>query len=198
MQDLERIRAVTENYFLWQGLRLVPFGLMGIFYAIHLAEPAWWPIRGVSNELILVAVLALTMAAFFWIGRYYDRNFGKVRCLPERHARRDAIKWWVAYPAMGASLVVDGLWKPPVFVSGLVWGAAVVAFWSSTGRGRRHYLAVAALFFVLAFVPTLGLLQPGKLMLSLFTGILGGVYVLAGILDHLELVRILRPVREEE
>ncbi|HEX9943216.1 MAG TPA: hypothetical protein VGG03_14445 [Thermoanaerobaculia bacterium] len=198
MQDLKRMQAVTENFFLWQGLRLVPFGLMGIFYAIHLAEPSWWPLQGVSNELILVAVLALTLVAFSWIGRYYDRNFGKVRGLPGRHARRDAIKWWVVYPAMGASLFVDGVLKPPVFVSGLVWGAAVVAYWASTGRGRRHYLAIAALFAALTFVPALGLVSAGKAMIGLFMGVLGGVYILAGIFDHLELVRILRPVREEE
>lgn len=198
MQDLERIRAVTENYFLWQGLRLVPFGLMGIYYAVQLAEPDWWPLRGVSNDLGMVAVLAVAFAAFLWIGRYYDRNFGKVRGLTGRHVRRDAVKWWIAYPAMAGSLAVDGLLKPPVFFSGLVWGAAVVAYWASTGRGRRHYLAVAALFIALAFVPMLGLLEPGKPMLSLFMAILGGVYVLAGILDHRELVRVLRPVQEEE
>jgi len=192
------MRAVTENFFLWQGLRLVPFGVMGIFYAIQLAEPAWWPLRGLSNELILVAVLALACTAFSRIGRYYDRNFGKVRGIPGRHARRDAVKWWIAYPAMGASLFVDGLLKPRIFVSGLVWGAAVVAYWASTGRGRRHYLAIAALFFALAGLPALGLVEAGKPMLSLFTGLLGGIYVLAGILDHLELVRIVRPVREEE
>jgi hypothetical protein len=198
MQDLDRMRAVTENFFLWQGLRLVPFGVMGIFYAVHLVEPPWWPLRGVSDDLILVAVLALTFAAFSWIGRYYDRNFGKVQGIPGRHARRDAIKWWIAYPAMGASLAVDGLLKPSVFISGLVWGAAVVAFWASTGRGRRHYLAIVALFLALAWLPTLGLVDNGKSMLSLFMGVLGGIYILAGILDHLELVRILQPVREGE
>jgi hypothetical protein len=198
MQDLARMRAVTENFFLWQGLRLVPFGVAGIFYAVHLSEPEWWPLRGAPDDLMLLAVLALTFAAFSWIGRYYDRNFGKVRGIPGRHARRDAIKWWAVYPAMGASLAVDGLLKPPIFISGLVWGTAVVAFWVSTGRGRRHYLAIAALFFALACVPTLGLLQPGKSMLSLFIAVLGGVYILAGILDHLELVRVLRPTREEE
>ena len=29
MQDLDRVRAMTKNYFLWQGLRLVPFGAFG-------------------------------------------------------------------------------------------------------------------------------------------------------------------------
>jgi hypothetical protein len=72
-----------------------------------------------------------------------------------------------------------------------------VAYWASTGRGRRHYLGIALLFATLTFVPTLGLVPAGKSMLGLFIGVLGGVYVLAGILDHLELVRVLRPLRED-
>ena len=148
--------------------------------------------------MLLVAALVLALAAFSWIGGYYDRSFGVVRGIRNRHERRDAIKWWVAYPAMAASVAVDGLVQPPLFVSGLVWGAATVAFWASTGRGRKHYLAIAAVLFGLAWVPLLGLVDVGKPMLCLFTGVLGGAYILAGVLDHLELVRLLRPVRNGE
>ena len=197
MQDLERMQAVTENYFLWQGLRLVPLGVMGIFLALRLAEPSWWPLRGASEDAILLFVVVAGMGAFSWIGRYYHRSFGEVRGLPGRHSRRDAIKWWVAYPLMGLSPIVDSIIKAPVFLTGVVWAAGVVAFWASTGRGRRHYLVFAVLLAFLTFVPLLGLVPPGKPMLNLFIGTLGAIYVMAGLLDHRELVRVMRPVPEE-
>jgi hypothetical protein len=192
---LERIRGVTANYFFWQGLRWVPGGF--ILAIAGLLWSDWWPFAGWVEDVLLIGALLAALGISVAIGRYYRRVFGNVSGHPRQHARRNAVKWLVFYPSMSASLVIDGLVQPPLLLSGIVWGAAIVAYWWSTGRGRRHYLVAASILFVLAFLPALGVVSVGPPILSLFFIILGSIYIVGGVLDHLELRRLLPPVPSE-
>lgn len=189
---LDRIRGVTANYFFWQGLRLVPGGLILVIGGLLWSD--WWPFTGWVEDALLVGVLLAALSVSLAIGRYYQRVFGQVQVIPGHRARRDAIKWLVFYPAMFASLLIDALTRIPFLISGIIWGAAIVAFWWSTGRGRYHYLVAASVLVVLTFLPTLGMVARGTPMLSLFFIVLGGIYIVGGVLDHLELRRLLPPV----
>lgn len=71
--------------------------------------------------------------------RYYSRTMGHVSPDLSLTKRRSAVKWFVIYPAMGLSLVIDGLLTPPLFATGAVWAVAFVLYWWSTGRGRELY-----------------------------------------------------------
>jgi hypothetical protein len=196
-KQFDLIQQVTANYFLWQGLRLIPVGAFLFFQAVMLAEPAWWPFSAVPELLVILIACIPVYIAFHAIGAYYERTFGHVHSKPGLHQRRDTVKWIVVYPAMGASLLLDASMRPPVFVTGLVWGCAVVAYWWTTGRARIHYLPVAVLFAATAFLPTLGLIEAGKPIIAFFLAIVGLAYMVAGILDHRELIKILHPVRED-
>jgi hypothetical protein len=189
---LDRIRSVTANYFFWQGLRLVPVGL--ILVTAGLLWTDWWPLTGWVEDVVMVAVLLAALGVSVAVGRYYQRVFGHVADIPRLHTRRNAIKWLVFYPAMIASLLIDALTQIPFLISGPIWGAAIFAFWWSTGRGRNHYLVAASLLVALAFLPTLGMVAGGRPTLSLFFIVVGGIYVVGGLLDHLELRRLLPPV----
>ena len=192
--DLERIRSVTANYFFWQGLRWVPGGVVMLVLALAdlgvLPAPRW----GGAATLVLLAAAMYVSAR---LGRYYARTFGRVRGTPGQHARREAIKWRLVYPAMALSLVADAWLRWPFFLSGVVWAAAVVAYWWSTGRGREHYLVAATLLALTALLPAAGLVLPGKQILDVFIALVGIIFIVGGILDHLELRRILRPAHAD-
>jgi len=47
-------------------------------------------------------------------------------------------KWLLVYPAMVAAMIFDAKLDTPIFLSGIVFGAAIEAYRRSTGGGRRH------------------------------------------------------------
>lgn len=197
MENLDMIRKVTPNFFFWQGLRFVPLGFIILLFAFTIGDPPWaqFGVEWVS-DLLLAAFVALAVIASIWIGRYYNRHFGQVRESPGAHRQRDTIKWLIAYPLMFLSLIYDAVLQPAVFVTGLVWAIGLVAYWYSTGRGRRHYFVAAGLMALLAFLPPLGLVRAGDEILRLFFLLLGLTYVFGGILDHIELTQIFKPIED--
>ena len=191
---LAEIRAVTDNYFFWQGLRWVPLGSALLVMSLVLNSVV--PLPEAVQDWILIPVLGLALVASNAIGSYYRRSFGRVRGIPGAHSRRSAIKWFVVYPLMLASLPIDMIFAPPVFVTGLVWGLGILAYWYSTGRGRLHYVAASLIFIALTVAPLFGV-QNGKSLVATFIGLVGVVYIVGGVLDHFALRRILAPVPDE-
>lgn len=193
MADLNTIKRVTPNFFFWQGLRFVPFGLVMFLWSFMMGDPPWWRLsESWPEDFILVVLFVIAFFVMRWIGSYYDRIYGYVRNAPDAHRRRDTIKWMVAYPLMFSALILDGVLEPPLFISGLVWAGGILAYWWSTGRGRYHYWVAAGVLVILAFLPLLDLLPAGDEMLRVFFVTLGMIYIVGGILDHLELARILK------
>jgi hypothetical protein len=196
MDDLAQIRRVTDNYVFWQGLRWVPFGVLLLLQALVLAWPGARPLAEWWTDGLLLALLLVCWLAYRWIDGWYARTFGQVSAIRGRHRGRDAVKWLLVYPALGVSLVVDALVRPPLLVSGAVWGAAVLAYWASTGRGRTHYLWAAMLLVACTFLPLLDIVDRGAPMVALLLAVVGAVYVVGGMLDHCELARLLPRARE--
>jgi len=187
MNDAARLRTienVTANFFFWQGLRWVPLG-------IALMTAALRPRIEVS-----LLVLAAAMFVSMRVGKYYSRTYGRVRTIAARTERRERWKWSYVYPMMLLSLAVDLVWKPPVFVSGPVWAIAILLYWNSTGRGRLHYLGIAAIVAAMGALPFAGV-PNGKHAINFFFAVFGAVYIVGGVLDHFELTRIMRPVTED-
>jgi len=186
---LERVRAVTANFFFWQGLRWVPMGMALLVVTgtlgSHTAIPELW------QTPLLIAVMVAALAAAAATGRWYDRAYGRVRGIPGVHARRTRTKWLVVYPLLLVALVIDGTLRPPLLLSGLAFAAAIEAYRRSTGGGRRHYIVASAAFLALAFAPAAALVNAGVDGLNLVFGVLGATYMIGGVLDHLELRRVL-------
>lgn len=197
MEKMKQIRAVTANYFLWQGLRTVALGPTLIVSGLAVLQPDWYPFDA-ENWLPLLVTIALGWIGFLVAGRYYAKTFGSVRGLSGQHSRRDAIKWFFVYPVMFLAVYLEAEYAPTFGISSIVWSAATLAFWWSTGRGRLHYIPTAALIALTSLLPLLGVLQPGSESIGMMITVVGVVYVVNGLLDHLELMRILPPVREDE
>jgi hypothetical protein len=188
--NLNEVRAITGNYFFWQGLRWVPMGVVLVVVAASLIDAASMPAVVRTWGVWLLTVVALWLSTSV-LGRYYRRTFGDVRDDSAQHARRTTLKWFVVYPAMLASMVIDVKLSLPILLSGVVWGLSIEAYRRSTGGGRRHYAIAAGLFGVMALLPLLAPVPTGKNGASVLLGLLGIIYVVGGILDHRALVRVL-------
>lgn len=192
----ERINAITSNFFFWQGLRWVPMGAALLVTAWSKSANTLLP-EPWQSALAIVAI-AVALAASIAAGRWYARSFGRVHGIPGQHARRTRTKWLVVYPMLLAALVIDGVARPPVLVSGLAFAVAIEAYRRSTGGGRRHYIVASVLFALLTVAPMLRLTVPGPHALNLLMAILGATYVVGGVLDHLELKRVLPDVTDRD
>src|SRR5215213_3826303 len=115
--NLHEVRAVTANYFFWQGLRWVPLGVvLCVVAATHAGH--WVPgvLRDWGLWPLLVTALWLSTSV---LGRYYRRAFGDVRPDATQHARRTSIKWLVIYPAILASMIADMKLTLPLLLSAI-------------------------------------------------------------------------------
>jgi hypothetical protein len=195
-RDLEQIQRVTANYFFWQGLRWVPLGF--VILLLGVAKLPGQPLSGIWYDIVPLVALAAAIVASSLIGRYYRYTFGQVQDNPSAHAHREIVKWLVVYPALFGTLIIDVTCTPVVYLTGPVWGAGILAYWWSTGRGRRHYLVAALAMAALNLVQGHGVVAPGKPMFGVFAVLLGAIYIVGGLLDHCELRRVLRPVSERE
>jgi hypothetical protein len=189
---LRLVRDVTANFLFWQGLRWVPMGAALIVLAVVTAPAV--PLPESARDVILVIAMLLGL----WLsttvaGAYYRRTFGSVRDIPGLHAARDTAKWLVFYPLMFGAMILDAQLQPPVFVTAIAFAVGIVAYRQSTGRGRAHYLAAAAILALFSLLPLTGAAATGKALFGPFLGLLGAIYVVCGVLDHRELTRILRP-----
>jgi hypothetical protein len=193
MTESEMVRRVTANVWFWQGLRWAPGGLVFLLVAMTPLIPAD---QTLVHWLSWTGVFALWWYLYRVADRYYARRFGVVVGLAGLHRRRDRIKWFVVYPAMTASIFVDLLAAPRIFLSGVVWAGALLAYRASTGGGRPHYLVGAALLIALTPLPLLNVLHNGRPMVVLWAVVVGLLYLFLGVLDHVELTRRF-PLRED-
>src|ERR1044071_1185460 len=119
INDLHQVRAVTANYFFWQGLRLVPMGAALVLVAATLTPAVALPAGVRTSSALALLLLALWLSTSV-LGGYYRRTFGDVQDDPGQHTRRSRIKWLVVYPAVMISMIVDMKLAPPIIVSGIV------------------------------------------------------------------------------
>jgi hypothetical protein len=193
---LRRIHEVTDNFFFWQGLRWIPMGAAMLGYAA-VSSPRV-PIPSPLREWMALPIFAVAIwLSSSVLGRYYARHFGRVRGDPSRHTLRTSVKWLVVYPVIAVALFIDAKFAPPVIVSALALAAGIEAYRQSTGGGREHYIVAAIGLVVFSMLPVLGIVSTGKSILTPLIGVIGLIYIVGGVLDHRELVRILTPVPEK-
>lgn len=187
---LRQIEAVTDNFFFWQGLRWIPLGAALFLTATAMLPGSPLP-RAVRNWFWVPLFAVAYWLSMSVLGRFYASRFGRVRSDPSRHRLRTSIKWAVVYPAIVVAMVVDAKVAPPILLSAVAFGAAIEAYRQSTGGGRLHYIVASIALVGFAFLPMLGMLDPGKRAFAPLIAALGLIYVVGGLLDHRELVRVL-------
>ena len=194
---LRQIHDVTDNFFFWQGLRWIPMGAALLGSAAVLSPEL--PIPAAFREWLAAALFAVALwLSTAVLGRYYARHFGRVRGDASRHVVRTKVKWLIVYPAIVVAMIVDATLAPPVLVSSFAFAVAIEAYRQSTGRGRGHYVVAAIGLLAFSVLPLLGVVQPGRHALTPLIGIVGLIYIVGGVLDHRELVRVLTPIQGDE
>src|SRR5688572_10252716 len=190
MDDIERsgrVRAVTDNLFFWQGLRFVALGPV-VMIAAFANMPG---VHERVGKAVLIACLIAATIASSLIGRRYRRDFGNVRSIPGAHALRSRLKWLLVYPLMFGALAVDLLQPLPIFLSGPVWAVGLILYRYSTGGGRDHYFALAAVLAALGLAPVAAEVTSKQSVTIMFLT-LGAGFTTCAWLDDREMRSILR------
>ena len=193
---LRQIHDVTDKFFFWQGLRWIPLGAAMLTYSLMRSAHLPIPFAARASIGLLLLAVALWLSSSV-LGRYYARHFGCVRGDASRHTLRTSVKWLVAYPAILVAMLVDIQLLPPMLVSALAFAIAIEAYRQSTGGGREHYIWSAIGLVVFSILPLFGAVPAGKHGLTPLIGIVGLIYIVGGVLDHRELVRLFAPIQEE-
>lgn len=72
MQDLRRMRYVTESYLNLQGLRWICWGGLCLLVAAEDADL-------IPTLFLLIVGIPLALALFWWSATYYTKQYGHVR-----------------------------------------------------------------------------------------------------------------------
>jgi hypothetical protein len=193
MQDLRRVRYVTENYINLQGLRWVIWGIICLLVA---AEDA-----GLLPTIVLFLIgIPIGLALFAWSGYYYSNTYGRVQ--EPGNAQSELLRMGVFFATALASFLIDRTLHPPIFIAPLVLAAGLLVMHWQIGRPYRWHYLVLALLVAAANIalywadpaPGSPLLRAGAVLWT-FVGL---TFIVSGFFDHLLLVHTFKPVAEDE
>jgi hypothetical protein len=193
--DNSRQRFVAQRYPQLQGLRLLPLASVALMWAASdvgfLRLPDDGDVRTVRAWLW--GAIALAVLASFAIRRWYTSTYGWISQRPLYHAGAPhvalavcggLILWFWDQTAVSTRLPL-----PLLFVATTTLAVAV-----AHDPFRRHYFAIAALWFLVSGIRALG----DRIPSSAFDLLIGVSLLVAGVGDHRLLARTLRPVPQSE
>jgi hypothetical protein len=201
LAEIERVRFTTRYFKELQGLKtLVPWGLCLVGFGVIAMVPAmpWrFPWGIAANLLTVVLACALFVAwifAYFLAAAYYRRNFGDLEEGTWRPLQAST-RTLVGFTLLGLALVLLLMALQAVYgvpLTTVLSGSYLIFFWVKTGRRLalvdHLLLGLLLLGYVTpaasgAFAPAIRL---GKGIPEIVAGF---AMVVAGLLDHLRLVR---------
>lgn len=186
------MRFLTNNYFNLQGLRLTPVWLFLAFRPWFQPLPNHRPIY--FRDWLILAILLFCGVWIWFAGRLYHRRYGRVQSKPT--------PWWQTLCLAAAVAVYFVCYQADykhslVSFTAMWWSCFLAgrAVWQSGGELRRTAYAFAGVCMLLvAFVPLTGRIPSSELLNANHPSgaiVLGAVMATLGILDHLELVRLI-------
>ncbi len=192
MQDLKRVTSITKLYPRLRGLRAIPFGIYGLFLATNAGAR-------LLNTNFLMHLLPLFIAWIleWFIGRYYERAFGKVQPTPDQQYY-EKIGSVILIVAIFVAVSVDTAANPPISLLLLI-PTIIYLRNGLTSHYARYYLGAA---LVCAFASILPLLLSAPVSELYYTGphsrtiwvVFGSLTIILGLFDHLLLMRTLKPL----
>ena len=196
MQDLERYRSAVRSYPALQGLRIIPIGLLFLIFPLQNLN---LPVLGrQGNCTVTLPLLLAAIASWVWIGRYYEKTFGRVEPLAGRDRLPAAglITLMIFIAAVALEFIIFRSHIDPHF--SLIEFTASVAILYVGIKTRRWYYSLAGILIGIASI--LPLILAVRLSDTIF-GEFGVIFcvlyglsiVFVGALDHLRLVRCFQP-----
>lgn len=204
MQRLERIRYVAANYYLLQGLRFAPLGLVFVLWSA--IKAGWIQVQPDMEGLVSGWGFSLALVLYPLIQVYYDRTFGRagIECKPKGVAWGYALATLVMLPAtLVGAILLEILFNLPVRLFGLVVAGALLFYFWPRRRFAMHYVVLGAAILVVSLAASIGGL--GWTVAGSRTGLgalyfmfMGLVLLAGGLFDHVLLVRTFKPVPAED
>lgn len=191
------IRFITRYYESLRGLINIPLALLLLAMASQEFFPK--PLWKQGDLTLTLPLMALMFLAMIPITRYYRRRYGSVQV---QHPGRYFLFVMIAIITIMLAGWIDGLlernFRFPVSL--YVLTAAVWMFLGGQNRRRWYYRVFGVILALLSLYPglanLLGFEPYSNFYNGLFNLILGLGIGIVGILDHLLLTRMLRPVQE--
>jgi hypothetical protein len=197
MVDPQTARFITRNYPNMQGLVQVPVGLFVIIQSLGMI--LGWPAFQQGDCTLATITVPLTILFTLLAIRYYRKNFGEVKLgamMPTIIFSSLIVVCWLVIGILDMTLTKN---IPASFTMLGIAGIFVVIAICSEGR-RRYYYVFGTLLAISGLLPLFGLYTK----LDLFGGSrwmgnigIGLTLVLGGLLDHWNLVRILKRSKAE-
>jgi hypothetical protein len=205
LSELERIQLTTRNFKELQGLRTACVGLVWLMMGLAQVDPS--PLAseargGIGKLTSSVAGLGVVLALFLFprVKAYYRRTFGDVE-QSSRSSRKSMAAFWVAAVLLVLAAAYVGLLPMGRLLTlleisrllPLVFGSAMIYHWFVLGRlpELSYRLALGSLLVGLASRSPRWLAGPdGQGVIEIVIGL---SLMTAGLLDHLYLVRSMRP-----
>ena len=193
MRSLKRVRYVTKNYHVLQGLKQVPIGIF--LLAVAVSNSGVWPWYSMWKPVSDLFVLTLLFGMYWVISVQYKRNFGQVQ--RSRWSERHMILKSFLILAIVAAFFADARSVAPVSLIGLAVAAWMFSDWLEESSFRPHYLLTAILLVVASLSPATGVVTPEQFLNVALLIYLGIASFIIGIGDHLVLRRYLPPAPKE-
>jgi len=195
MQDLKRVTSITRLYPRLRGLREVPWGI----YILFLATDAGARLLNTNFLMSLLPVFIVWILEWF-IGRYYEHTFGEVQPTSDQQYY-EKIGSVILIVAIFVAISVETAVNPPISLLLLI-PSIIYLRNGLTSRHARYYLGAA---LVCAFASILPLLLSVPVSELYYTGphnrtiwvVFGSLMIILGLLDHLLLMRTLKPLPQE-
>ena len=187
--ERKRLQSAAVSYTYFKGLYAIPGGLLAIVAA--LGNWAWGPLQ---HAWVFLAVVSLLGVACLLIARYYDEHYGRATLSTRDQVRAGAVVVLGAPLVFGFSLLLrsraDWSLDLPVNATAVSLAALMLASYAAGGVLRRHHVIVFGTLLVAGLLPVWnGGADPSNIGLCLA----GVAFIVAGILDHRELVRTFGP-----
>ncbi len=187
---LEQIHDLAANYSDRQGLRIVPMALVILSQSSPLMFHAH--IRGVE---VLPLLIVAGIVSYFLIGKTYERRFGRIEELsaPSIWLSAQVLLFLLLLPC---AIALDFLSNPPVFVSGLLLSVWIAANAWPARTLRKSYLTFCLLLALICLFPMTGM--PRDRVAQEFGIMFGSFFLVAGVTDHIRLVKLLSAPEEHD
>jgi hypothetical protein len=182
-RSLEEIYDLAANYSDRQGLRIVPLAIL--VFLQSLPRPTTLE-RVAALARMLPLPLLVGLCGYVLIGRYYERRFGKVEQMPHG-GMPVALQIVLMVVCVLVTIGIDVMVHPPIFVSGVLVAAWLIATSWSSRRIRGFYVATGAVLALISLLPLAG--QSLQQVGSIYGMTFGLSLLIAGLNDHRQFVR---------
>ncbi len=195
MKNPQQIRMLTINFSVFQGLKLVPLGLLLLVISLWSSAQS-----GPAKNILFPVGCSLVFFYLYWlVQQFYSQIFGTVT-LTNKQRLYEGIRGIIGATAGLAAFWVDTSLQSTFSLLGLVFAGAFLAEYMRITRQVKErillfYPAATLLLILLSVLPFLGInwwnpLGIKALLLGVCT-VAGLLFAVTGIITHISLENLL-------